>query len=177
MKKIIIFLCLSVLFASCSTSTKKQRAIQPYAKKTIPYNKTPIVYKQSKVKNNGELALMTAQNMVEEGEIVRGSCWDYLDVAYTRAGFNRKNRQIVFKSNKKGPFASINIIKPGDWLYFINHSYRNNEHSGMFVSWINKDKKIANILSYPGERRKQPGRYRNYNLKSVYHIMRPKNKI
>lgn len=126
----------------------------------------------------GEKVLKIAQEMMEEKVIVKGSCWDYLHAAYNKAGYPIKDRETIFKGTQKsGPYANINTIEPGDWLYFVNYSYNKVGHSGMFVEWENKDKKIAKILSYAGENRKEPARYKNYDLKSVYNIMRPKDTL
>ena len=111
-------------------------------------------------------------------EIVRGSCWDYADTVYTRAGFSRQlpQRQTVFKGSKRsGPYADASQIKPGDFLYYINHSYGGIEHSAIFIDWEDKTKKKALMLSYGGENRRSPARYRVYDLSSVYQITRPKN--
>ncbi|RLA08484.1 MAG: hypothetical protein DRQ51_02490 [Gammaproteobacteria bacterium] len=182
MKNLFYFLLPLIFFnlVACSFNNKKPQP-QPYARHVDKSNVGFIYHRQqiqssSQQQNNGQIVLSTAQKMVAKGEIIRGGCWDYLNVAYNRAGFDYQNRQTVFKSHKKrGPFAKQSIIKPGDWLYFINHSYHNSEHSGMFVSWVDYNKKIANLLSYPGGNRKKPGRYRNYNLKSVWNVMRPKD--
>ncbi len=123
--------------------------------------------------------LYTAHRMVKDKVIIRGSCWNYLNAAYTKAGFGKDQRKIVYKQSKNGPYAPVSYIKPGDWLYYINHSYGGVEHSGMFIGWVNRRKKQGLILSYPGERRKKPGRYRVYDLRSVYQIVRvisPKKK-
>jgi hypothetical protein len=111
-------------------------------------------------------------------EIVRGSCWDYADTVYTRAGFSRQlpQRQTVFKGSKRsGPYADASQIKPGDFLYYINHSYGGIEHSAIFIDWEDKTKKKALMLSYGGENRRSPARYRIYDLSNVYQITRPKN--
>jgi hypothetical protein len=116
--------------------------------------------------------LVTAHRMVTRGVIVRGSCWDYLNAAFKQAGYPPQKRRIVFKRPKRGPYADVSRIRPGDWLYYINHSYGNIEHSGLFIGWINRARKQGLILSYGGERRNKPGRYRAYDLSSVYHIVR-----
>jgi hypothetical protein len=110
--------------------------------------------------------------MVTSGVIVRGSCWDYLNAAFTRAGYPSAKRRIVYRKNKRGPYVDVARIRPGDWLYYINHSYGGIEHSGLFIGWINRTRKQGLILSYGGERRNKPGRYRAYDLRSVYQITR-----
>ena len=127
----------------------------------------------------GRSVLKTGRVMtVDRQEIVRGSCWDYSNEVYNRAGYpnTRKNRATVFKGTKKrGPYAKASQIKPGDWLYFINHSYNGVEHSSIFVKWTNYKQRIGLMLSYGGEKRNQPARYREYDLSNVYQIIRPVN--
>jgi hypothetical protein len=106
-------------------------------------------------------------------EILPGACWDWINTAYNRAGFPAKKRQTVYKTRKKGPYADPALIQPGDWLYYVNHSYNGIEHSGIFVDWTDRPSKLGLILSYPGEKRKEPGRYLPYDLSSVYSITRP----
>ncbi len=110
--------------------------------------------------------------MVTRGVIVRGSCWDYLDAAFTRAGYPPAKRRTVYRAGRHGPYAQPNKIRPGDWLYYINHSYGGVEHSGLFIGWVNRARKQGLVLSYGGEHRKQPGRYRVYDLHSIYQIIR-----
>ena len=110
--------------------------------------------------------------MVTQKVIIRGSCWDYLNAAYTKAGYPPARRRIVYRKGKRGPYANVARIQPGDWLYYINHSYGGIEHSGLFVGWINRARKQGLILSYGGEHRNKPGRYRPYDLSSVYQITR-----
>ncbi len=117
--------------------------------------------------------LVTADRMVRHGTIVRGSCWHYLDTAFTRAGFPADRRTKVFHTTRKGPYAPARMLRPGDWLYYINHSYGGVEHSGLFVGWTDRARRRGLILSYPGEHRRKPGRYRVYDLRHVYHITRP----
>ncbi len=124
----------------------------------------------------GKKILAVGRHMaLESKEIVRGSCWNYINTVYTRAGYPQSKRRYVLKGKKnKGPYAGTKQIRAGDWLYYINHSYHGIEHSGIFVRWINRAKRIGLILSYGGEHRKKPGRYRQYDLSHVYVIIRAK---
>ena len=117
--------------------------------------------------------LMRAEGMVRDGTVVRGSCWHYLDTVFSRAGFPADRRTTVFHTSRKGPYAPKEMLRPGDWLYYINHSYGDVEHSGLFVGWVDRAKRRGLILSYAGEHRRRPGRYRIYDLRHVYHITRP----
>lgn len=121
----------------------------------------------------GRKVLVKSRSMVEDGEILKGGCWDFINEVYNRAGFPAKKRATVYRTKKSGPFADQKKIQPGDWLYFINHSYKKIDHSGMFVSWVNFENKVALIMSYAGEKRRTPARYQNYDLTNVYSIIRP----
>lgn len=114
----------------------------------------------------------TARKMaLNERAIIQGGCWDYLDAVFKRAGVTRDT---VHKGTYgQGPYANSSEIEVGDWLYYINHGYNGVEHSGLFVGWVDKRAKQALILSYAGENRREPARYRVYDLSNVYQIMRP----
>lgn len=120
--------------------------------------------------------LYTINKMMQADEVIVGACWDYLNEAFTRAGYPHSRRQIVFKGKYKGgKYADSDLIKPGDWLYYVNHSYHDIEHSGLFIGWTDRAKHEALIFSYAGEGRKNPARLRIYHIDQVYHIMRAKD--
>jgi hypothetical protein len=133
---------------------------------------TFIVKAESSASPFARKVLSTARKMVKNRVVVRGSCWDYLNTAFSKAGFDKSGRKIIYRRPKRGPYVSVSSIQPGDWLYYINHSYGNIEHSGMFIGWINRSKKQGLILSYQGGHKNKPGRYRPYILSSVYQITR-----
>lgn len=122
----------------------------------------------------GRKILEATRIMINDKEIVLGSCWDFINAAYNRAGFTSKFRQTAFKSKQQGPYADISEFQPGDWLYFINHSFGDIEHSSIFVAWTDKEKKIALMISYAGGNQAKPARYKTYDLRSVYNIIRGK---
>lgn len=115
----------------------------------------------------------TARKMaLNERAIIQGGCWDYLDAVFKRAGVTRDT---MHKGTyARGPYADSDEIKVGDWLYYINHGYNGVEHSGLFVGWVDEPTEQALILSYAGESRREPARYRVYDLSNVYQIMRPR---
>ena len=116
--------------------------------------------------------ISTARTMaLNERAIIQGGCWDYLNAVFKRAGVTRNT---VHKGvYRQGPYASSNEIEAGDWLYYINHGYKGIEHSGLFIGWVDESAKQALILSYAGENRREPARYKVYDLSNVYQIMRP----
>ncbi len=127
--------------------------------------------------DTGRRILSAGREMaVEKEEVIRGSCWDFINAVYVRAGYpnDRTSRVTVFKGTKeKGPYARADLIQPGDWLYYINHSYNGIEHSGIFVRWLDFASRNALVLSYGGEKRNETARYLPYDLSNVYNIIRP----
>ncbi len=116
--------------------------------------------------------ISTARTMaLNERTIIQGGGWDYLDAVFKRAGVTRDT---VHKGvYRQGPYAASHEIQAGDWLYYINHGYNGVEHSGLFVGWVDESAKQALMLSYAGENRREPARYKVYDLSNVYQIMRP----
>lgn len=122
--------------------------------------------------SNAKDILLTARTMIQQKEIVIGSCWDYIDAIFNNAGYKQSHRKTVFKGSKSGTFAKQTTLQPGDWLYFINYSYKNIGHSAIFVAWTDYAKKEALLISYSGGNQVKPARYHVYNVKSVYNVMR-----
>ncbi|HTA16585.1 MAG TPA: hypothetical protein VK786_02435 [bacterium] len=112
---------------------------------------------------------------VDERCILIGGCWDYIDAVWTRAGFPDGSRRVtVFHSRKRGPYAPSASIRPGDWLYFVNHSYGDIEHSAIFVAWADRDRHQAYMLSYAGQQRAECARYKLYDISDVFQVIRAK---
>ncbi len=122
----------------------------------------------------GRDILVLSRSMITKGEKISGSCWNYINTVYNRTGHPQKQRDIVFKGKLRGPYADPELVRPGDWLYYVNHSYKGIEHSGIFVDWIDKGKREALMISYAGEKRNTPARYKVYKLTNIYNIIRPK---
>jgi hypothetical protein len=129
---------------------------------------------QEKASPEGRIILTTSKSMIAERKVVIGSCWDYINAVYNRAEYPANKRVTALRSKIVGPFADVSVIRPGDWLYFVNHSYSERDHSGIFVEWTNIDKKRAVIMSYVGGKKKSPASYKIYDLTNVYYIIRPK---
>jgi hypothetical protein len=122
----------------------------------------------------GKKILVTSRSMIAKKKIVVGSCWDYINAVYNKANYPANKRVTALKSKIVGPFADLSELQPGDWLYFINYSFSEIDHSGIFVEWIDVDKKAGVVMSYRGGKRKSPATYKIYDLKNVYYIIRPK---
>ncbi len=161
-----ILITIALLFVACADKQKFKSSNQASNAEEInkPYPT-----------NKGQKVLRVGKQMVKDKKVVRGSCWDYINAVYNTSGFPYKKRKYVFLGKKnRPPYASLNSIQPGDWLYYINHSYKKVEHSGIFVRWHNKKRAQALILSYKGEGRNAYGRYKIYNIKNTYTIIRAK---
>lgn len=175
------FACL-LLFSACapapqSASQKLPAATPAAAVAPLPYGNTPpnhpvILQAEQQAAPAARRVMRQTREMTLQGVLIKGACWDYLNAAWNRAGVPSAKRQKVFASRKSGPYANPDSVRPGDWLYFINHSYHNVEHSGMFIAWIDRSAREALIFSYAGERRAEPARYRPYVIDEVYAIMR-----
>ncbi|HXH74691.1 MAG TPA: hypothetical protein VNJ08_06980 [Bacteriovoracaceae bacterium] len=123
--------------------------------------------------SEGRNILETSRSMIKDQEVIKGSCWDYIHAVYLKAGYGNHKRVTIFRSKLQGPYVHINRIESGDWLYFMNHSFGDVEHSGIFVAWTDQKNKEALVISYPGGNQAKPGRYKKYNLRSTYNIIRP----
>ena len=130
----------------------------------------------SETTDNGLRVINEGHRMaIKSRSIVKGSCWDFVDRVFTRSGFNRTNRETIY-SNKKGTkFSQFDILHPGDWVYHVNYSFHNVEHSAIFICWKDFKKRIAITLSYAGQNKSVPGKYGLYDLSGIYNIIRPKN--
>jgi hypothetical protein len=165
MMRTLLFLFISV---SCSTHRKFERA------EKIENIDKVLDAAEARATEKGREVLSTGRLMIKDKKIVRGSCWDYANALYSNAGFSARDRVTPLKSKFKGPYAEAESIEPGDWLYFINHSFRESDHSGIFVEWHDEEKMKGIILSYVGGKKKVPGNYRIYDLSHVYYIIRGK---
>jgi len=124
----------------------------------------------------GREVLETARTMMQDRVLVVGSCWDYANAVFKRAGHPNKTgrRKTIFKGSRtKRQFADVRLIRPGDWLYYVNHQYRNVPHSAIFVAWLDRRRKHALMITYRGAKRAVPGQLDDYDLSSVYRIVRP----
>ncbi|MBR0129295.1 MAG: hypothetical protein IJM09_05725 [Neisseriaceae bacterium] len=179
-KTALIILFSAITLSACSTtsSINEQHNVQqtPVETKRVYHDIDDLIL-QAEANSTGkvrDILHTTRQMALVEQTIIKGGCWDYLDAAWTRAGVPRQNRQTIFKSTKSGPYANTNQLQVGDWLYYVNYSYNNIEHSGMFIAWLDEEQKLGITLSYAGEARQEPARYKVYDLSGVYHIMRAK---
>lgn len=121
----------------------------------------------------GRRILEASRAMIANREVIVGGCWDYINTVYQRAGYSANQRDTIFKSKLQGPYLQTDRILPGDWLYFVNHSYGDTEHSAIFVDWIDEEKKSALMVSYVGGNQKKPAIYKKYIINNIYNVIRP----
>lgn len=184
MQKLFFSLVLVVLLPACQHLSEEQ--VATVRTSPVPRSSAPTIresYQSHLIREAENQATPGNQKILQTGremalinkKIIRGSCWDYINAIYNRAGYPEKKRQIVYKSERYGPYANATLVQPGDWLYFINHSYRRVGHSAIFVGWVNYATKEALMLSYGGRWQRKPARYKTYKLSNIYRITRPKS--
>ncbi len=147
--------------------------IQLYAKDVPLFGKYESDFNSSIKDSNGtqKRVLESAYKHISEKKIIKGSCWDYINSIYKNANVKKEK---IFISKKSGPYANLSDIKAGDWLYHINLSYKNIEHSGLFIKWLDRNNSIALMLSYAGENKNRPARLKKYDISKTYQITRAK---
>jgi hypothetical protein len=139
-------------------------------------NEDIITHAVSESSPAGKKILMASQSMVANEDIIIGSCWDYINTVYNRAGFSTKQRETIYSSNKnRGPYLDLQQLVAGDWIYYVNHNYNNIEHSAIFVGWANKKMNEALMVSYVGERHKKPAEFKRYIINQIYNVIRPRD--
>ena len=183
----LLAVALPIALAACSSGPVRQSGIsgERHHSHSQEWEQEQLLAELSSAENNADsdgrnILAMGRMMTVEKKEIVRGSCWDYSNAVYNRSGYpnTKANRHTVFKGTKKqGPYADPKMIRPGDWLYYVNHSYGDIEHSAIFVKWIDYRERTALMLSYGGEKRNEPARYLPYDISHVYQITRPGNEV
>jgi hypothetical protein len=168
MNKILTILFILTTIISCASSSKnKYEKIENLEEilNRAATDSTPV----------GKKILETSRSMIANKEIIVGGCWDYINTVYDRAGYPVKQRANIFKSKIKGPYILATRIEPGDWLYYVNQSYSDIEHSAIFVAWTNEEKKEALMVSYVGENKKKPAEYKKYIISNIYNVLRARD--
>jgi hypothetical protein len=134
-----------------------------------PTERELLVLAEQSAPSGARRVLATARTLIDDEVIIRGTCFTWLNAVYRQAGGRFST---VFSGDRRGRYASADQLAPGDWVRFVNHSYGGVTHSAIFIAWIDRASSTALTVSYPGERRETPGRYREYALTSVYQIDR-----
>ncbi len=125
------------------------------------------------------LVLETANEMYEEETVVRGSCHDYVSAVFDRAGFGgRRAREAVFQGPRGGPYADLDLIGPGDWLYIVVDPDARpvRTHSVLFVRWEDRSAGRALVFSYVGGRADRPANLFTRDVSRTYTILRARER-
>lgn len=176
MKK-LLFVSFIVLLSGCSQLPSKSEQpiaqVQPVKLRNVKYTKV-LLEAEQKATPEARKVLATGREMaLVERALVKGSCWDYANAVFERAGYPYRGKREVVATTKDDILAmNFKSIQPGDFLSYVNHSFNNIKHSAIFVDWIDFDKKIGLMLSYAGQNRKEPARYKAYDLSDVYYVAR-----
>ena len=124
----------------------------------------------------GRHVIATARAMNAAGEAMNGSCYRYLSEVFSRAGHSGwRARRVVYREGRGGPYADLDLMRAGDWLYIVNHPERTpvGTHSVLFVGWENRARGIARVIEHPGWGAAATGRERWYDVSRTYRIIRP----
>lgn len=125
----------------------------------------------------GRHVILTARGMMSRNETVRGSCYAYLSEVFARAGHEGwRTRTIVHRSGREGPYANLDLIRPGDWLYIVNHPEATpvGTHSVLFVGWEDRASGYARVIEHSGwGAGPSAGQERGYDVSRTYRIVRP----
>ncbi|MGE0790602.1 MAG: hypothetical protein AB7S26_33295 [Sandaracinaceae bacterium] len=120
--------------------------------------------------------ILTARQMNARGERIQGSCYHYLSEVFSRAGHDGwRSRRVVYNGHRNGPYANLDLIRPGDWLYIVNHpeSTPVGTHSVLFVGWQDRASGYANVIEHSGWGAAMTGQERGYDVSRTYRITRP----
>jgi len=126
--------------------------------------------------NPGMHVILTARRMNANGVRINGSCYRYISEVFERAGHSGwRNRRTVYAEHRNGPYADLGLVRPGDWLYIVNHPHRTpvGTHSVLFVGWQDRARGIAHVIEHPGWGAATTGRERTYDVSRTYRITRP----
>lgn len=154
-----------------SSPVERQTIAPPVAPPTDPWRDpmATLDAAAARAQPGARRVLQAIRAMLDESTIVRGSCYTWASALYRRAG---GRSQAIFHGDRRASFSSPELLAPGDWVFFINHSFGDVTHSAIFVAWIDEAARTALMVSYPGGNRRAPGRFSDYELSNVYQIVR-----
>lgn len=170
---LMMFLSHSACLASAASEQSECRRWDETVKSVCPDDDQPNAVLGKKI-------LIIGDKIQASGAYGKGDCWLFVDAVYNRSGYTAPDfREQVFPPDEsvydcnrnRSYLTDINMIKPGNWLQHINLEYNNNDHSAIFVCWIDKDKKEACMLDYAGEQKCGNAKYKHHKLDKVFCIL------
>ena len=85
-----------------------------------------------------------------------------------QAGILPATMKAVYQNPLEGPYADPSLIQSGDWLMFRNLVGAEIDHSAIFITWLDFDRKIGLVIDYVGQDRKELCRFDEFDLAEVY---------
>lgn len=126
----------------------------------------------AKAKTSGGTVLAKALEKIRDKTIIKGSCYDWINMVYTACGYKGKKRKNIFWGRETGPYADPLLLQPGDWIMFKNLTFGDIGHSGIFLGWLDFKKRSALVIGYVGQNISMPGRFREYEISRLFGIVR-----
>lgn len=154
-------------------SRPKQQLPPPWSSHAAPAPPSPA---EPEATEAGLRVVQTAERMIEEGRVVRGSCYRYIDAVFDTAGYRGwRRRTTVFRGPRNGPYANLDLIQPGDWLWIVNYPDQTpvGTHSVLFLGWEDRAAGYARVVSYVGRSENRPADVTTYDVTRTYSIQRP----
>jgi hypothetical protein len=127
-----------------------------------------IVEARSVAAPGGRRALDAARALIDEDFVVIGSCWDWAQAVFERAGGETEQ---VHRARPRGPFADRAPVRPRDGLYLVGDG-GGGAHTASDLGWVDEPARVGLTVSYVGGRREETGRYSTYDLPRVYRVVR-----
>lgn len=124
----------------------------------------------------GRHVIAVARRMIAQNVQIQGSCYRYISEVFTRAGHDGwRRRRVVYNEGRNGPYANLDLVRPGDWLYIVNHPDRTpvGTHSVLFVGWEDRARGYARVIEHSGWGAPRSGYERGYDVSRTYRITRP----
>ena len=171
---IFLQLVFTLTMVACTTLRPANKAAvrhQPVLSQT----KAREITQQVAAKNAAAAPILNAaMKRIEMGLILLGSCFDFVEAVYKEAGFKEAKRKTIYAARQTGPYATSDLLQPGDWIYY-DHNYRiGADHSCIFVAWLDLENQTALTIDYPGANRAVPGRFQVDTLYKIWGITRPR---
>ena len=154
------------------------------ARREIDYRFTPIVHAERIVLDPDSLALRSHRTLVRRGYPDGARIEDFRlmrhageILAVHTLVHGGRIRPMLSRLTERHIEPAGSLIMPFEvepieknWVLFEHEG--GGTHSAIFVDWADPSARVATMMSYPGQRRDEPGRYGTYALSSAYRIIR-----
>jgi|GEM_PF-5380228 len=102
------------------------------------------------------LAVDIANDDAPSVELPAGNqnCWGWVQAVYGEVGYDLGSTPRLYRdlTGEGSKFSDFDALKPGDHLIYHNKNSddENGNHSGIFVRWLGKDARRAEVVNYSG---------------------------